>query len=108
MTVKEKLFELYFTETYSEPSKKYFDKHLDEIEWLVTDNNKLVNGSAGYWHGYYYNVRTTSSVRIARCVEVNGFRFWIVPVTGDYILNQLVQKGWKRVNIVQLYTEIGD
>lgn len=98
MELQYKLYDLYFTDS-NLVSKKYFDNRLDEIEWMVTDNWHLINGM---YKKDFYAVKGTNSIRLAKCVNVNGFIFWIVPVTGKSVMNMLLERGWKRLTKSQL------
>lgn len=98
MELQYKLYDLYFTDS-NLVSKKYFDNRLDEIKWLVTDNWDLVNGMC---MKNFYAVKGTNSVRLARRVDVNGFIFWILPITGKSVENMLIERGWIKLTKSQL------
>ena len=98
MEMQYKLYDLYFTDS-NLVSKKYFDNRLDEIEWLATDNRHLVKG---IYRKDFYAVKGTNSVRLARRVDVNGFIFWILPITGKSVENMLIERGWIKLTKSQL------
>lgn len=98
MELQYKLYDLYFTDS-NLVSKKYFDNRLDEMEWMVTDNWHLIDGM---YKKDFYAVKGTNSIRLAKRVNVNGFIFWIVPVTGKSVMNVLLEKGWIKLRKDQL------
>lgn len=105
MTVEEKLMELYFCEGFSEPSRIYFrDKN---ITWLFTDNDKLLTGACWWPHREFVEIRGTSCSRAARHMDINGKEFWFMPVSGERIMYDLMKRGWRRLNDIQLKMEIG-